>query len=101
MSDEPQHETGSQSTLSIDTEKWVQSIVTPVVVAIVVGMASAYLTASTALATHEERLRTHEAYIEQHHSRLDALEVDERHLSDQVIRLEHAIDRLEAQIEGE
>ena len=100
MSDD-ESQTGSQSTLNIDTERWLKAIVTPSVVAIVVGMASAYLTASTALATHEERLRTHEAYIEQHHSRLDALETDERHLSDQVIRLEHAIDRLEAQMEGE
>ena len=87
--------------------QWGRSILAPVIVAVVVGMATAYLTAQESLAVHEERLATHAVYLERHHDDISDLDDSEADLSRALVRIEAEVaatraqlDRIESQIEG-
>jgi len=72
---------------------WViSSIVAPVVVAVIIGMASAYLTATVTLAKYEERIDANTRDIGA--NRVDIVEAErrERASSERLIRLETKID---------
>lgn len=73
---------------------WYHSVVSSVVVAIVVGMASSFLTAQVTLARFDERLMAVESTQEaQKLQSLDASR-DRRDLSNQLARMEGKLDYL-------
>lgn len=80
-------------------QEWAKAIAAPVVVAIVVGMGTAYLTAQEAVAVHEERLATHSLQLDHHRDDISRLENGERDTQEALIRLEAQLERIEGNLE--
>lgn len=78
-----------------DTQQWIRSIISPIVVAVVVGLGTSYLAHQIAFAKFEERLATHEREIRDLKAETKGVAIlQERmvHLSNQLDRLERKLD---------
>lgn len=53
---------------------WVRGLVTPIVVAVIVGLVSGYMASQNALAVHGERLKAVDARIDKIEVRVDGLQ---------------------------
>ena len=72
----------------------ISSILAPVIVAVIIGMASAYLTAVFTLATYEERIAANSRDIKENRDHINEAERRERSSAERLIRLETKIDLL-------
>lgn len=75
--------------------QWIRSIVSPIVVAIVVGLGTSYLAHSVAFAKFEERLNQHEREIRELRAETKGVAV----LQERVLHLSNQIDRLERKLD--
>ena len=92
-----QQQTGQSAIISLpsDGETIVRSFLAPIVVAVAVGMGTAYLTAQDALARFDERQQQQARAIKSVEADVDDL----ADMSSQVDRLRWQIDRLEEQLD--
>jgi hypothetical protein len=75
---------------------WIRSIVAPVVVAVVVGMGTSYLSTQAALAQVVDQVRRHDLELQQlRQTTTDAVRVDER-----VKAMQAQLDRIERRLEA-
>lgn len=78
-----------------ESQQWIRSIVSPIVVAVVVGLGTSYFAHTIAFAKFEERLSQHEREIRELRAETKGVAVlQERmvHLSNQLDRLERKLD---------
>lgn len=78
-----------------DAHQWIRGILSPILVAVIVGLGTSYLAHQVAFAKFEERLNHHEREIQQLKSDTKGVAVlQERmvHLSNQLDRLERKLD---------
>lgn len=55
-------------------EDWLKRIIAPVIVAVVVGMSTSYLSTAVAMARMDEKTREQSSQMEKHDARIKALE---------------------------
>ena len=78
-----------------DVQQWIRSIVSPIIVAVVVGLGTSYLAHQIAFAKFEERLSQHEREIRELRAETKGVAIlHERvlHLSNQLERIERKLD---------
>lgn len=78
-----------------DIQQWIRGIISPILVAVIVGLGTSYLAHQIAFAKFEERLSQHEREIRELKAETKGVAIlQERmvHLSNQLDRLERKLD---------
>ena len=79
-----------------DVQQWIRSIVSPIIVAVVVGLGTSYLAHQIAFAKFEERLSQHEREIRELRAETKGVAI----LHERVLHLSNQLDRLERKLDN-
>lgn len=90
-----------------ETTDWMKRILAPVIVAVVVGMSTSYLSTAVAMARMDEKTREQSSQMEKHDARIKALEdarinvavldTEMKGMRNQLNRIEGKLDKMGAQ----